>query len=311
MDRFLLMNCFARAVETGSFSAVAREMGVGQPNVSRYIAALEDHLGTRLLHRSTRKLTLTPEGERYYSEARRVLDALTEAESNARGEDKPSGLLRVACPTTIGRAYVLPRIQTLLTRYPQMDVDLQISDRFVDLTEEGVDLAMRIGDLKDSALRAVRIGISERLCVASPDYLANHPPPRIPQDLANHDCIVYSLFATPNAWQFRDGPVEVRGRFKVNTTDGVQTAALAGMGVGIVPMWLAEESLLSGRLRLLLHDYIAPPVPINIVYAAKRLLPSRARVFMQFMAAEFAAIPAINEGGLQRLLQAGLYLTSR
>jgi LysR family transcriptional regulator for bpeEF and oprC len=154
MDRILWMSTFARVVEAGSFSAVARELRTAQPNVSRHVAALERHLGTRLLHRSTRRLTLTPEGERYYGDARRVLDTLEEAEANARGKDMPRGLLRVSCPTLLGRSHVLPHLKTILNLYPEMEIDLQISDRFIDLIEEGVDLAIRIGVLKDSALKA-------------------------------------------------------------------------------------------------------------------------------------------------------------
>src|ERR1700682_4415491 len=159
MDRYLLMHCLARAVETGRFSDVARELRVGQPNISRHIAALERHLGVRLMHRSTRKLTLTPEGERFYIEARRILDATQEAESNARGEDQPRGLLRVACPTALGRTHVLPQLATFLAQYPELRLDLQIGDRFIDLVEEGVDVAIRIGMLKDSGLKARRIGL--------------------------------------------------------------------------------------------------------------------------------------------------------
>lgn len=311
MDRFLLMSCFARAVETGSFSAVAREMGIGQPNVSRYVAALEVHLGIRLLHRSTRKLTLTADGERYYMEARRVLDAVTEAESNARGEDKPSGLLRVACPTSIGRTQILPRMKTLLERYPQIQLDLQISDRFIDLVEEGVDLAIRIGTLKDSSLRATRIGMSERVCVAGPAYLARHPAPKVPADLLDHNCIVYSLSTTGSAWTFRnDEVVNVSGNFKVNTPDGIYTAVMEGLGIALAPLWLVEEPLITGNAHLLLREFAGPPAPIQFVYSANRLLPRRARVFMDFIAAEFARIPGINAGGLERLLRAGLYLTT-
>jgi DNA-binding transcriptional LysR family regulator len=163
------MSVFTRVVETGSFSAVARERGIGQPNVSRHVAALEQHLGTRLLHRSTRKLTLTPEGERYYADARRVLDAIEEAESHARGEDNPTGLLRVACPTILGRSHILPRVKALLDHFPAIELDLQIGDRFIDLVEEGVDVAIRIGLLGDSTLRARRVGAAERVCVASPN----------------------------------------------------------------------------------------------------------------------------------------------
>ena len=303
MDRFLLMHSFARAVETGSFSAVARELSTGQPNVSRHIAALEEHLGTRLLHRSTRKLTLTPEGERYYTEARRVLDAVTEAESNARGEDKPAGLLHIACPTVLGRTHLLPLMRTLLQRYPELDLDVQISDRFIDLVEEGVDLAVRIGTLRDSALKARRIGTAERVCVATPGYLARHPAPRTPEDLARHDCIVYTLSNAGNRWMFRDGEVEVGGRVRVNTPDGIYRAALDGLGIAYTPVWLFEEPLLDGLVRPLLLEHMGPPIPIHIVYPAKRLLPRRASVFMDFIAEVFGHDPGLNEGALAALLK--------
>jgi LysR family transcriptional regulator for bpeEF and oprC len=288
MDRFLWMTCFARAVETGSFSAVARELGIGQPNVSRHVAALESHLHSRLLHRSTRKLSLTPEGERFYAEARRVLDALEEAESNARGEDQPSGLLRIACPTSLGRTQILPRIKPLLERYPEMQIDLQISDRYIDLVEEGVDLALRIGPLADSALRATRIGTSIRVLVASPSYLEHRPAPQKPADLVNHNCIVYSLSQLGSTWRFRDGEVTVSGNFKVNTPDGIYSAVTSGLGIAHAPLWLVEEALMTGKVRLLLHEYMGPPVPISFVHSANRLLPRRARVCMEHFAEEFA-----------------------
>ncbi|WP_454732431.1 MULTISPECIES: LysR family transcriptional regulator [Cupriavidus] len=292
------MTCFARAVETGSFSAAGRELGIGQPNVSRHVAALEQHLGTRLLHRSTRRLALTPEGERYYAETRRVLDAVMEAESTARGDAQPSGLLRVACPTTLGRIHLLPLVAPLLERYPKLELDLLMSDRYVDLVDEAADLAIRIGTLKDSALRARRIGMSERVCVASADYLARRGEPRTPAELRDHDCIVYTLLSSGSIWRFRDGEVAVAGRFRVNSPDGVCAAVLAGVGIAYAPPWLFEDALRSGQARLLLREHAAPPVPIQIVYAASRLLPRRAAVFMDFIASAFAAIPALNEGGL-------------
>jgi LysR family transcriptional regulator for bpeEF and oprC len=305
MDRLLAMQCLARAVETGSFSAVARELGTSQPNVSRHIAALERHLATRLLHRSTRKLTLTPEGERYYPEARRVLDAVAEAESTVRGDDTPRGLLRVACPASLGRSHMLPLMKTLLERYPEMQIDLQISDRFIDLVEEGVDLAIRIGTLKDSALRARRIGTSERVCVASSTYLAQRGTPFVPEDLRNHECVVYTLLSSGSNWSFKDSEVPVQGRFKVNTPDGILSAVLDGLGIGYAPVWLFEDALAEGRVRPLLMDYPGVPGPIHIVYPDKRLLPRRATIFMEFIAEAFSRAPTLNEGGLAKILRGG------
>lgn len=307
------MQCFARAVETGSFSAVARELDTGQPNVSRHIAALERHLGTRLLHRSTRKLTTTPEGERYYAEARQVLDALAEAESNARGEETPAGLLRISCPTSLGRTQLLPWTMQFLDQYPAIELDVQISDRFVDMVEEGVDLAIRIGALKDSSLRARPIGASERVCVASTAYLAKRPAPRTPTDLAGHNCIAYTLFSAGTSWRFRDGEVAIRGSLKSNTLDGVYQAVIDGVGIGYGPLWMFEDAVRSGAVKLLLTGYSAPPVPIQIVYAASRLLPRRAGAFMDFFAAAFKTNPSLNVGATEQVLEgqgAGVVFTA-
>ncbi|WP_414448984.1 LysR family transcriptional regulator [Burkholderia sp. 22PA0099] len=297
MDRFLLMTCFARAVETGSFSAAARDLGLGQPNVSRYVAALEDHLQTRLLSRTTRRLALTPEGERYYAEARRILDAVAESESSLRDETAPAGLLRVACPTALAHAFVMPQVGAFLARYPALSLDLQIGDRYVNLVDEGAELAIRIGHLEDSALRARRIGLFERICVASPAYLRKHGTPRDPAGLSEHDCIVYTLLASGSTWHFRDAEITVSGRLRVNSPQAAQEAVLAGIGIAHGPAWLFEEGLARGKLKRVLRGHEAPPVPIQILYAANRLLPKRAIVFMDFIAETFARIPALNVAG--------------
>jgi LysR family transcriptional regulator for bpeEF and oprC len=301
VDRLALMTSFARAVETGSFSAVARELGTTQPNISRHIASLEQHLATRLLHRSTRRLTPTPEGERYYADTRRVLDAIAEAESNVRGQEIPSGVLRVACPTLLGRPYLLPRVKAFLNRYPKVELDLQIGDRFIDLTEEGVDVAIRIGALKASALKARRIGTGERVCVATPDYIARHGAPKVPTDLKRHDCILFTLLASGNVWSFKDREVPVHGRFRVNTPDGIRAATLDGLGIAYSPVWLFEDAVVDGRVQLLLEDYPGPSTPIQMIYPERRLLSQRARVFMDFVAEEFAREPALNEGAVAQL----------
>lgn len=295
MDRFLLMTCFARAVETGSFSAAGRDLGLGQPNVSRYVAALEDHLQTRLLHRSTRKLSLTPEGERYYADIRRILDAVDESESSFRSGTEPSGLLRVACPTALGHAFVMPHVPAFLQRYPGLTLDLQLNDRYVDLVDEGSELAIRIGHLQDSSLRARPIGSYERVFVASEDYLARRGVPETPDDLRDHDCVIYTLLSSGATWRLRDVDIPVSGRIRVNSPSAASAAAVGGLGVAHGPAWLFEEGLKSGRLRRILTAHVPPSVPVQIVYVASRLLPTRAIVFMDFIAEVFSRIPALND----------------
>lgn len=294
LDLFLVMTCFARAVETGSFSAAGRDLGLGQPNVSRYVAALEEHLQTRLLHRSTRKLALTPEGERYYAEVRRILDAVEESESSFRENVDPSGVLRVACPTALAHAFVLPHVPAFLERYPGLTLDLQINDRYVSLVDEGAELAIRIGHLEDSALRARRIGLFERVFVASKGYLAKRGVPVTPDDLRGHDCVIYTLLSSGATWRFRDTEVPVSGRLRVNSPEAVRESVNAGLGIGHGPEWLFEEGLKNGNLQLLLRAHTAPPVPVQIVYVANRLLPTRAVVFMDFIAEAFSKVPALN-----------------
>lgn len=294
MDRFLLMTCFARAVETGSFSAAGRDLGLGQPNVSRYVAALEDHVQARLLHRSTRKLSLTPEGERYYADVRRILDALDESESSFRDSVDPAGLLRVSCPTALAHAFVVPHVPAFLQRYPRLTLDLQINDRYVNLVDEGTELAVRIGHLEDSALRARRIGLFERVCVASKEYLAKRGVPNTPDELREHNCVVYTLLSSGATWRFRDTAIQVSGRLRVNSPEAVREFVTAGLGIGHGPEWLFEEGLKRGSLQLLLTSHAAPLVPVQLVFVANRLLPKRTIVFMDFIADVFSRIPAFN-----------------
>jgi len=294
MDRLLLMTCFVRTAETGSFSAAGRDLGLGQPNVSRHVATLEEHLQTRLLHRSTRKLSLTPEGERYYLEARRILEAVEESESSFRENVTPTGLLRVACPTALAHTFLVPHIPDFLERYPELTLDLQINDRYINLVDEGAELAIRIGHLEDSAMRARRLGMFERVCVASKKYLAKHGTPDTPEDLKKHDCLIYTLLTTGATWRFQDINVPVSGRLRVNSPEAVQKFVNAGVGIAQGPEWLFEEGLENGNLQLLLTDYTASPVPIQAVYVANRLLPKRAIVFMDFVAEIFEKNPAFK-----------------
>jgi DNA-binding transcriptional LysR family regulator len=293
MNKLLWMHCFVRAVETGSFSAVARELEIGQPNVSRHIASLEKELGTRLMHRSTRQLTPTPDGQRYYIQARQALDVIAQAEADARGQQNPSGLLRVACAHSTGTELILPALPEFMARYPDVEVELRSSDEYIDLVAHGVDVAIRGGALKDSALRARRIGSSERVYVASPDYLARHGEPDIPADLLRHQCIVYTLIGGGGGWPFKDGEVQVTGRLRLNSLEGVRRAALSHLGIGYLPSWMVAGELRDGALRPLLTRHAVARSPLNAVYSAERLAP-RAAVFIDYIAAVFAATPGLD-----------------
>jgi len=295
MDKLLWMKCFVRVVETGSFSAVAREMNIGQPNVSRHIASLEKELDTRLFYRSTRQVVPTQEGQHYYAQARQALDLIAQAESEARGQHKPHGLLRLACSPALAAEKIVGVLPDFMARYPDVDLDLRLSDSYIDLVAEGVDIAIRAGVLKDSALRARRIGSSERVFVASAGYLERHGAPGAPADLLQHQCILYTAISGAVAdWPFKDEQMQVTGRVRMNSLEGIRAAVLADMGIAYLPSWMVAEQLRSGAVRALLKDHAGPLTPINAVYAADRLLPQRAVVFIDYMEAVFAAAPGLN-----------------
>lgn len=293
MDKLLWMHCFVRAVETGSFTAVAKELQIGQPNVSRHIASLEKSLGTRLLHRSTRQLAMTPEGQQYYAQARHALDVIAQAESDARGEQHPHGLLRVACAESLGTEVLIASLPAFLSRYPDVQVELRLSDNYIDLVAEGVDMAIRGGVLKDSALRARRVGTSERICVASAAYLARQGTPVAPGDLHHHECVIYTLLGS-GGWPFSNGEVTVGGRLRLNNLEGIRRAVMHGLGIGYLPSWMVAGELARGELQAVLGDFRAAGTPLNALYSAERLLPQRASAFIEFIAEVFAATPGLN-----------------
>lgn len=276
------------------------QVGIGQPNVSRHIGSLERMLGTRLLNRSTRQLTVTPDGQRYYELARQAMDVINQAESEARGQQNPHGLLRVACAPTLAVEQIVDSLPEFMARFPDVEVEFRLSDSFADLIAEGVDVAIRGGALKDSALRARRVGTSERVCIAGAAYLEQHGVPSQPADLLQHQCIIYTLLAEEGrGWAFTNGEVHVTGRLKLNSLEGVRRAALANMGIGYLPAWMVAHELRSGKLQLVLGDH-AKKSPVNAVYSADRLLPLRATVFIDFIAALFAATPGLDGLPLSR-----------
>lgn len=304
MDRLAAMQAFVRVVESGSFSAVARETQATQSAVSKQIAALERTLGARLLHRTTRSLALTEEGERYFEQARRLVAEIAEAENSLReGEQQLTGLLRVAASVGYGRLKLLPQVKSFLALHPQVKIDLRLNDGFIDLVEQGVDVAVRIGELADSTLVARRIGTTTRALIASRKYLRSLPrglkAPRAPEDLQRHNCIVYTELATQNAWTFTAGvgaPVAVgtqvtiraQGNLQTNSSEVVRAAVLSGMGIGFAPTWLFEDEMSQGDLQVLLPDWPAPSMPVHLVSPSQRRHSAKVRAFSEHLAAASA-----------------------
>ena len=311
MDRLRAMQTFVRVVETGSFSAVAREANSTQSGVSKQVAALERELGARLLSRTTRSLALTEEGERYFEQARRLVAEIAEAESSLRrGEQALSGWLRVAASVGYGRLKLLPLVRTFLASHPGVKIDLRLNDGFVDLVEQGIDVAVRIGELADSSLIARRVGSVQRSLIASRKYIRSLPKgkklPRVPDDLLQHNCIVYTELATHNAWTFNAGPgasvevgtsvtIRAQGSLQSNSSEVVRAAVLSGMGIGYSPTWLFEDQMGTGELQTLLPDWPATPLPVHLVSPAQRRNSAKVKAFAEHvMASESPSKPVIR-----------------
>lgn len=300
MDRLQAMRTFVRVVERGSFSAVAREANATQSAVSKQVAALERALGARLLARTTRALALTDDGERYFEQARRLVAEIDEAESTLRrGEQQLAGWLRVAASVGFGRLKLLPVVREFLAAHPAVRIDLRLQEGFVDLVEQGIDVAVRIGELADSSLVARRVGTTHRALLAHRSYLRGLPrgtrAPREPADLQHHDCIVYTELASGNAWSFTAGPgadaepgtvrtVRVEGRLQTNSSEVVRAAVLSGMGVGYSPTWLFDDELQRGELQRLLPDWPATALPIHLVSPRERRHAAKVRAFGDWVA---------------------------
>ena len=299
MDRLEAMQMFVRIVETGNFSAVARQLGTTQPTISKQLTALEQRLQTRLLNRSTRSISLTEAGAAYYERCRRILDEVREAEGAlGKLQSALSGTLHVNGSIALGQIFLTPLLLRFQRQYPELAIELSLSDRYIDLVEEGADLAVRIGRLADSNLVARRLGSTRRVVVATPAYLAAHGTPRRPEDLAQHSCLLYAYLSTGNEWSFNgpDGEIRVRvqGNFKANNGDAIRQALLANVGVAMSPDWLIHDKLESGEVVVLLPEFTPPPLDINAVYPSGRHVSTKVRTFIEFLQEEFRAIPAFS-----------------
>lgn len=293
------MALLVAAVDQGSLSGASRVSGVSLASVSRHISALEERLGTRLLVRSTRVLRLTEAGQRYYAEAKRLLAEMDELESSMRVDAaEPSGRLRVTAPTLYGRVHLQPLLAKFLVLHPKVTLDLHLLDRPVNLLEEGIDLAVLVGEQPSSSLVARRLGSIRWVLSAAPDYLARRGTPRGLRDLAQHDGLVYSHLATDDAWTLmhegRPTVVRVPTRMRSNTVDGVVTAAEAGAGIVHAPAWAIADHVAAGRLLVLLPESETPPRPVFALMTHQRLMAGKVRSLLDFLAQHLRA-KSLNE----------------
>ncbi|MGC1236015.1 MAG: LysR family transcriptional regulator [Xanthobacteraceae bacterium] len=287
MDRLESMSTLLAAVEAGSLSAASRKLGMPLATVSRKVSELEAHLRTRLVNRTSRRLTLTDAGRSYVEACKRILEDISEAERSAAGEYiAPRGDLTITAPIVFGRIHVLPVAIEFLKSYPDVDIRVALADRVVNLHEDDVDLAVRIGDLPDSSLIATRVGSIHHVVCGSPAYFAERGTPRSPGQLTAHDCITFDGLMSPTTWKFGVGKstmsVAIHSRLTVNTAEAAIDAATAGIGVTRVLSYQVANALRAHSLVLALRKFEAAPWPVNLVYAGQGLLPLKLRAFLDF-----------------------------
>jgi len=288
MDRLDCLRAFIRVMESGSFSTAAREMGLGQPAISKRISLLERDFEAQLFLRTTRKLTPTPEANRVYDQARQILDLFDATRANVKkSSPNPTGTLRIGVPASFGRHYLMPLIADYMEMFPDVRLDVQFNEGVVDLVEGGIELALRIGDLKSSALVARRLGYVRRYLVASEDYLAGRTPLESPDDLRGHNCIQYSRFSSNGTWSFESEfgrhVVEVKSSLVVDDTDAMLQAVLSGVGVAILPVWCVQTAMAQEKIRILMPNFTIPSLPLQAVYLDTHWMSIRARTFLDHL----------------------------
>ncbi len=289
MDRFEAMSAFVAVVEAGSFTAASRKLGMPLATLSRKVSELEDQLRVQLLTRSTRHIALTEPGQQFFATSRRLIEELGEAERLASGEyQAPKGELVVSAPIVFGRLYLTPIVVEFLKAYPDIHVDLKLSDRVVNLLADHIDVGLKIGDLSDSGSIALKTGVVRRVVCASPAYIGAKGAALHPRDLAAHDCITFTAFDMANEWTFAKGKriekYPVRSRLSVSTAEAAADAAIAGLGVTRLLCYQVSKAIADGRLKLLMRDYEPTPLPVQLVYPSGRLVPQKLRAFLDFVA---------------------------
>ena len=287
MDRIEAMTTLVAAVDAGSLSGASRELGKPLATVSRKVSDLEAHLGTQLLIRSSRRLTLTEAGEAFVAAARRILEDLDEAERVASGEYRtPRGHLHITAPIMFGRLHVEPVTLDFLKAYPDITVRLTLVDTLLNLVDDHVDLAVRVGRLPDSRQKALRLGDIGWVTCASPEYLSHRGEPDTPDALTNHDCVMFEGLYSTSSWTFGRGSesrdISIRPRLSVNSADAAIAAAIRGAGVTRVLSYQVAESVARGDLKLILRSFEPEPLPVHLLYAGQSLLPLKLRAFIDF-----------------------------
>ncbi len=288
MDRLLAMETFVRVVDTGSFSAAARIQNIGQPAVSKLIAQLEDWLGVRLLLRSTRGLTSTEAGLNFYPRARRTLEEADEALLAARGASTSlSGRVKVSAAVCFARLHIVPYLPEFLKTHPDIEIDLRLEDRTVDLVEEGIDVALRMGAQADTDMTIRKIAERRRLVVGTPDYFARNGTPQSPVDLIGHEAVIYTKDAFTEDFVFKKDSMEtsvsISGRVRVSAAEGLRAAVLTGVGLAVASEFSFAPELTSGEVVSALDDWSLPPIVLSAVYPTGRMASSKARAFVSFV----------------------------
>lgn len=299
MDRLAAMETFVYVVETGSFSAAARRLAIGQPAVSKTIAQLEERLGVRLLLRSTRGLTPTEAGEAYYLRAKRAIDDINDADVAARGAGHGlTGRLRICAPVTFARMNVLPHLGAFLSRHPDLHVDVVLDDRNIDLIAEGIDVALRLGALSDSSLIARKLSCAPLQIVGTPGYFARCGEPGKPEDLLDHQAVVYTQSRGGGArWVFSRGEetrtINAQGRVQVSAAEGIRTLVRSGVGLAMASQWMFAPEQASGEVITVLNDWHLPMMDLWAVFPTGRLASAKAHAFVEYFAAILGPGPVV------------------
>jgi len=296
MDRLTAMETFVHVIETGSFSAAAKRLGIGQPAVSKSIAQLETRLAVRLVLRSTRGLTPTEAGLVFFEKAKRAIDEANAADDAARGAGAGlSGNLRISAPVTFARMHIIPHLGPFLTQFPELNVDVVLDDRSLNLVEEGIDVALRMGNLNDSSLTARKIGESPCVILGTPAYFERFGEPATPADVLQHQAIIYTR-GEGSHWRFTQGdqeyPIVAHGRVRVTAAEGVRAAVLSHLGLTLSSTWMFAPELASGEVKTVLADWTLPARDLWAVYATGRMASAKARAFVEYVEQLLAETPS-------------------